>query len=74
MSQSGRRAGDMGAVRLAANARLQSSSASPGLLYEVSLPGRLMPLVSCPNDTRGFQCTALQSAAPELSYIKENAE
>jgi len=39
----------------------------------VSQPAYEAPL-SYPNDTRGFQRAALQSATPQKSHTKENAE
>jgi len=52
---------------------LQSSAGCAGLLYMVSQPAYEAPL-SYPNDTRGFQRAALQSATPQKSHTKENAE
>jgi hypothetical protein len=52
---------------------LQSSTGCAGLLYKVSQPAYEAPL-SYANDTRGFHRTALQSATPQTSHTKENAE
>ena len=52
---------------------LQSSAGCAGLLYMVSQPAYEAPL-SYPNDTRGFQRAALQSATPQKTHTKENAE